>query len=68
MNAVLRRLSQDGAALVAQQDAAKLNTPRWLWAAYTEAYGEVAARQIAEFQQREAPLDITVRGRSKQLG
>jgi 16S rRNA (cytosine967-C5)-methyltransferase len=60
VNAVLRRLSQDGQALVDQQDAAWLNTPRWLWDAWSRAYGEQAARQIADMHMREAPLDITV--------
>ena len=30
-NAVLRRISEQGAALALQQDAARLNTPDWLW-------------------------------------
>src|SRR3546814_6632177 len=35
VNAVLRKLSTEGAALVAAQDAAKLNTPDWLWRSWT---------------------------------
>jgi 16S rRNA (cytosine967-C5)-methyltransferase len=62
VNAVLRRLSQDGPPLVEQQDAPRLNTPRWLWEAWSEAYGEANARGIAQMHLREAPLDITVRG------
>ena len=61
VNAVLRRLSQDGPALVERQDAPRLNTPKWLWAAWSEAYGEDHARRIAESHMREAPLDITIR-------
>src|SRR6201996_3878995 len=57
VNAVLRRLSHDGPALIAQQDAARLNTPPWLWASFAESYGEGPGRKIAEMHQREAPLD-----------
>jgi 16S rRNA (cytosine967-C5)-methyltransferase len=62
VNAVLRRLSQDGAALVERQDAPRLNTPKWLWSAWSEAYGEDHVRRIAESHMREAPLDISVLG------
>jgi 16S rRNA (cytosine967-C5)-methyltransferase len=62
VNAVLRRLSQDGPGLVADQDAPRLNTPRWLWQAWSQTYGEASARKIAEAHLREAPLDITARG------
>src|SRR5271163_5174772 len=61
VNAVLRRLSQDGPGLVTLQDAPRLNTPKWLWAAWGEAYGEAGVRRVAETHLREAPLDITVR-------
>jgi 16S rRNA (cytosine967-C5)-methyltransferase len=61
VNAVLRRLAHDGAALIEQQDAAWLNTPRWLWESWTTAYGEDNARAIAEAHLHEAPLDITTR-------
>jgi 16S rRNA (cytosine967-C5)-methyltransferase len=62
VNAVLRRLSQEGAALVAEQDAARLNTPQWLWRGWSDAYGEATTRQIAIAHLKEAPLDLTVRG------
>ncbi|HLY58945.1 MAG TPA: RsmB/NOP family class I SAM-dependent RNA methyltransferase, partial [Stellaceae bacterium] len=61
VNAVLRRLSQEGPPLVERQDAARLNTPRWLWEAWSRAYGEQNARATALMHMREAPLDITVR-------
>lgn len=61
-NAVLRRISQEGAALIATQDAALLNTPDWLWASWSETYGEATARAIAEAHLTEPPLDITVKG------
>ena len=59
VNAVLRRLSRDGAALVAAQDAARLNTPEWLWESWCAAYGAPTARRIAEAHLSEAPLDLT---------
>ncbi len=62
VNAVLRRLSLEGPALVADQDAARLNTPAWLWRGWSEAYGESVARAIAVAHLKEAPLDITVHG------
>ena len=60
VNAVLRRLSRDGAAMVAAQDAALLNTPDWLWRSWVAAYGEDTARAIATAHLTEAPVDITV--------
>ena len=62
VNAVLRRLSLEGPGLAAQQDAARLNTPDWLWQAWSDAYGETVARDIATAHLKEAPLDISVRG------
>jgi 16S rRNA (cytosine967-C5)-methyltransferase len=60
-NAVLRRLAREGAAMVAAQDAARLNTPDWLWQSWTAAYGEDRTRAIAAAVAAEPPLDITVK-------
>ena len=60
VNAVLRRLDRDSAAMVAAQDAPLLNTPDWLWRSWTAAYGEEGARAIAIAHLTEAPVDITV--------
>ncbi len=62
VNAVLRRLARDGAALSAAQDAARLNTPDWLWRSWSHAYGEETCRAIAEAHLTPPPLDITVKG------
>jgi 16S rRNA (cytosine967-C5)-methyltransferase len=62
VNAVLRRIAREGVALLGDRDAAKLNTPAWLWQAWTVAYGEESARAIAAAHLVEAPLDITPRG------
>ncbi len=61
VNAVLRRISREGKALLAKQDAAKLNTPEWLWLSWRQAYGVSVARNIAEANLNEAPTDITVK-------
>jgi 16S rRNA (cytosine967-C5)-methyltransferase len=60
INAVLRRIARDGAALAQAQDAARLNTPDWLWASWEEAYGEATARALAEAHLTEPPLDFSV--------
>jgi 16S rRNA (cytosine967-C5)-methyltransferase len=61
INALLRRIDREGAALIAKQDAARLNTPRRLWQSWESAYGEVATRAIAEAHLSEPPLDLTVK-------
>jgi 16S rRNA (cytosine967-C5)-methyltransferase len=61
VNAVLRRLSQEGAALIGVQDEAALNVPPWLWRNWCEAYGEPTTRAIALAHLHEAPLDISVK-------
>jgi len=60
INAVLRRLGREGPALVAAQDAARINTPDWLWESWRAAYGDDLGRRIAEAHLAEAPLDISV--------
>jgi len=60
-NAVLRRISREGAAILGDRDPARLNTPQWLWASWAEAYGEDTTRAIAAAHLIEAPLDLTPR-------
>jgi 16S rRNA (cytosine967-C5)-methyltransferase len=60
INAVLRRISREGPALLAGQDAARLNTPDWLWQSWLAAYGPERTRAIAEAHLGEAPLDFSV--------
>lgn len=62
INAVLRRLAREGAAMAALQDAGRLNTPDWLWLSWRKAYGTMNARLIVEANMTEAPLDITAKG------
>ncbi len=61
INALLRRIAREGAELIANQDAARLNTPRWLWQSWADAQGEPTARAIAEAHLNEPPLDLTVK-------
>lgn len=61
VNAVLRRLARESEALIATQDAARLNTPDWLWQSWSTAYGETTTRAIAAAHWRDPPLDITPR-------
>ena len=62
VNAVLRRLTREGEALLAGQDAARLNLPDWLWAPWSRDFGEAAVRAIAGVQETEPPLDLSVKG------
>ncbi|MEQ9146069.1 MAG: transcription antitermination factor NusB [Parvibaculaceae bacterium] len=63
INAVLRRITREGPALIEHQDAARLNTPDWAWKSWSGAYGAETARAIAEAHLAEPPLDISVRAR-----
>ena len=62
VNAVLRRLARQGAAMAAGQDAPSLNTPDWLYRSWQAAFGLGRARAIAEAHGRPPGLDVTVRG------
>ncbi len=61
VNAILRRAGREAAVIVARQDAARLNTPDWLWRSWVQAYGPARAHEIAAAHLREAPLDLSVR-------
>lgn len=61
INAVLRRLTREGEAMVKAQDAARLNTPDWLWLSWRQAYGTALAREIALSHLGEALTDISVK-------
>ncbi|MGE0746849.1 MAG: RsmB/NOP family class I SAM-dependent RNA methyltransferase, partial [Rhodospirillales bacterium] len=59
VNAVLRRLTREGDGMVAGQDAPRLNTPDWLWTAWTTSFGGDTAHAIAAVHLAEPPLDLT---------
>jgi 16S rRNA (cytosine967-C5)-methyltransferase len=54
VNAVLRRVAESGAGVLAELDSPRLDTPPWMWAAWGEA-----ARAIAMAHQGEAALDVS---------
>ncbi|MET4806809.1 16S rRNA (cytosine(967)-C(5))-methyltransferase RsmB [Limibacillus sp. MBR-115] len=60
-NAVLRRLEREKERLLADQDAARLNLPSWLWSSWASAYGEAMTRNIMAVQMEDPPLDISVK-------
>lgn len=61
INAVLRRIAREGVRLAETQDAAKLNTPDWLWRSWSAAFSMDTCRRIAESHLSEAPLDLSVK-------
>ena len=61
VNAVLRRVANDGEAIAASLDAARVNTPDWLWSRWVAYWGEARAHAVAEANLVEPPLDLTVK-------
>ena len=61
INAVLRRVAREGRAAIEAQDAARLNTPDWLWQSWLETYGEEKSRAIASAHLGLPPLDIVTK-------
>jgi len=61
INAVLRRIGREKAALLSDTAAPSLNTPPWLWESWVKAYGETRARAIAQAHLQDPPLDISVK-------
>ncbi|MGZ5938180.1 MAG: RsmB/NOP family class I SAM-dependent RNA methyltransferase [Rhizomicrobium sp.] len=70
INAVLRRISREGKAILESQDAPRLNTPDWLWQRWCDTYGEETARAIATAHANPAPIDLVLKDRAfaAQLG
>jgi 16S rRNA (cytosine967-C5)-methyltransferase len=60
VNAVARRMVREKDALLATQDAERLNCPDWLWQSWTQAYGETETRKIVACVLGEPAIDITV--------
>ena len=61
INAVLRRVAEEGRAAYATIDAPSWDTPDWLWSRWAAAYGETTAHGIAAAHGAPAPLDLTLR-------
>ena len=62
VNAVLRRVSEKGAAILASVDTVSLDIPPWMLKRWRATYGEQAAGDIARASLAEAPLDLSVKG------
>jgi 16S rRNA (cytosine967-C5)-methyltransferase len=60
INAVLRRVANEGPGVIARQDDVALNTPDWLWPRWVAHYGEERARAIAGAHLNVPPLDLTL--------
>ncbi len=61
VNAVLRRVATEGEAIASTLDAARVNTPDWLWTRWVTYWGEERARATAASHLVEPPLDLTVK-------
>ncbi|MBI3676402.1 MAG: MFS transporter [Proteobacteria bacterium] len=61
INAVLRRVSREGKAILQAQDSPRLNTPDWLWQRWCESYGEERTRAITGVHEKPAPLDLMLK-------
>jgi 16S rRNA (cytosine967-C5)-methyltransferase len=64
VNAVMRRVADQGADLVRTQDAGRLNTVDWLWQSWARTYGADVASQIALAHLAEPPLDLSLKDAS----
>jgi 16S rRNA (cytosine967-C5)-methyltransferase len=62
VNAVLRRVASEGKAIASGLDAARINTPDWLWSRWVTYWGKDRAQRIADAHLVEPPLDLTVKG------
>src|SRR5262245_56846893 len=61
VNAVLRRVTREGAQLLTTVDTTTRDTPEWLMARWEKNYGATTARAIAVASAQEPGLDLTVK-------
>ncbi len=69
MNAILRRVTREGADIIKAQEANQetvhgagmTNTPYWAWRSWELAYGPETAGAIADAHLAEPPLDLSVK-------
>lgn len=61
VNAVMRRVAQDGIETLDPRDAGRINTPEWLWQQWAQDYGVETALDIAAANLSDAPVDFTVK-------
>lgn len=62
VNAVLRRVSKDGAALLTKCDPVMMNIPSFLRERWQAQYGNEASRAMCTAMLTEPPLDLAVKG------
>ena len=62
INAILRHVEREGTQIVTEQNAAKLNTPKWLWESWCASYGEKTCVAIANAHLEEPFLDLSLNG------
>ena len=65
VNAVLRRVAREQAALLVGIDAARVNAPDWLWDSWCAGHGRETAHAISAAHLDEPPLDLTLKDRSQ---
>ncbi|MGB6535264.1 MAG: transcription antitermination factor NusB [Xanthobacteraceae bacterium] len=61
VNAVLRRVTREGAERLAALDTVSLDSPAWLLARWSKTYGATTARAIAAAHGHGPALDLTVK-------
>jgi len=66
-NAVLRKVVTSKELVAAEENAGRLNTPKWLWQLWAKDYGKEIAEKIAKAHLTEAALDLTLKGQTSQL-
>lgn len=64
-NAVLRRVAEEGPALIASVADQHLNTPIWLWRELVKAYGAETAIAITKAHLVEAAIDVSVKSNAE---
>jgi 16S rRNA (cytosine967-C5)-methyltransferase len=61
VNAVLRKVAQQGEGVLSGLDRERLATPDWLWTRWAAQYDAGTARAIARAHQQAAPIDIVLK-------
>ena len=61
VNAILRRIAEDGLKQLNNIDSEKVNMPPWLWEKMVITHGDHITRKISRAQQLEVSLDLTLK-------
>lgn len=61
VNAVMRRIAQEGIVQPDAREAGRINTPDWLWQQWVNDYGVETALDIAASHLADAPVDFSVK-------